>query len=161
PTNEELERAISSFPEAMLVCDPDGRIVGANDHVCALTGYAREDLLRKSLEDLADPVEARSTCRLLPTLPGDAPIDLEREVRCKDGSTSRLHLSARALPMGERPHAVVRLARRRRAADRLAQDPEFIRVLLQTPGTLLLSVCAEGKICYASPAFQTLTGLDF
>jgi PAS domain S-box-containing protein len=161
PTNDELERAIALFPEAMLVCDPEGRIVSANQQVCALTGYALEDLLTKTLDELADPVEAKSTVRLLPRLQGDARLDLETTVRCKDGSTSRLHLSARALPMGARPHSVVRLARRRRAADRLTQDPEFIRALLQTPGTLLLSVCADGELCYASPAFQALTGLDF
>jgi len=161
PTREELDRAIASFPEAMLVCDPDGRIVGVNDPVCALTGYDRQDLLSKTLDDLADPSEARSARPLLPALRGNATLDLETEVRCKDGSTSRLHLSVRSLPVGERPHSVVRLARRRRASDRLAHDPEFIRALLQTPGTLLLSVCAEGKVCFASPAFQALTGLDF
>jgi PAS domain S-box-containing protein len=160
-THDELERAIASFPEAMLVCDLDGRIVGANERVCALTGYAREDLLTKTLDDLASPAEAKSTCGLLPCLQGDARLDLETDVRCKDGSTSRLHLSARTLPMGERPHAVVRLARRRRAADRLTQDPEFIRALLQTPGTLLVSVSADGRVCYASPAFESLSGLDF
>src|SRR6185503_8757637 len=66
PTREELDRAIASFPEAMLVCDPDGRIVGVNDPVCALTGYDRQDLLSKTLDDLADPSEARSARPLLP-----------------------------------------------------------------------------------------------
>src|SRR6185369_15064464 len=77
PTNDELERAIALFPEAMLVCDPEGRIVSANQQVCALAGYALEDLLTKTLDELADPVEAKSTVRLLPRLQGDARLDLE------------------------------------------------------------------------------------
>lgn len=152
PSREELDQAIAASSEAIVVCDPDGRIVGANDRVRALIGYEREDLLTKTLGDLAVP---------LPNLDGDAALDLETKVRCKDGSTPRLHLSLRSLRMGERSHSVIRIARRRRAADRLPQDPGFVRALLDTPGTLVLSVCREGTICFASTAFQELTGLGF
>ncbi|HVE38684.1 MAG TPA: PAS domain-containing sensor histidine kinase [Planctomycetota bacterium] len=159
PTREELERVIGSFPEAMLVCDPDGHIVVANDQACALTGYRRDDLLSKKLDDLADPRDATPASRLLPALRGDATLDLETEVRFKDGSTSLLQLLVRPLPVGSKPHSLIRLARRR-MDERLAQDPEFMRALLQTPGALLLTLGDEGKICFASPAFQALTGLD-
>jgi PAS domain S-box-containing protein len=159
PTREELERVIASFPEAMLVCDPDGRIVVANDHACALTGYRRDDLLSKKLDDLADPRDATPASRLLPALRGDATLDLETEVRCRDGSTSRLQLLVRPLPVGPKPHSLIRLVRRR-MDERLAQNPEFMRALLQTPGALLLTLCSEGKVCFASPAFHALTGLD-
>jgi PAS domain S-box-containing protein len=159
PTREELERVIASFPEAMLVCDPDGRIVVANDHACALTGYRRDDLLSKKLDDLADPRDAAPASRLLHSFRGDATLDLETEVRCKDGSTSRLQLLVKPLPVGAKPHSLIRLVRRR-LDERLAQDPEFMRALLQTPGALLLTLSAEGKVCFASPAFHALTGLD-
>jgi PAS domain S-box-containing protein len=159
PTREELERVIASFPEAMLVCDPDGHIVVANDRACALTGYRRDDLLSKNFDDLADPRDAAPASRLLPALRGDATLDLETELRCKDGSTSRLQLLVRPLPVGTRPHSLIRLVRRR-MEDRLSQDPEFMRALLQTPGALLLTVCGEGKICFGSSAFHSLTGLE-
>jgi PAS domain S-box-containing protein len=161
PIREDLERAIAASPDAMLVCDPDGRIVGANDPVCVLTGYAREDLLSKTLDDLTAGPDPQGAGRLLPPPQSNATVDLETEVRCKDGTTSLLHVHVRSLPTGERSHSVVRLARRRRASDRLAQDPEFIRALLRTPGNLLLSVCAEGRVCFASPGFESLTGCSF
>jgi PAS domain S-box-containing protein len=159
PTQEELDRVIASFPEAMLVCDPEGRIVVANDRACALTGYRREDLLSKMLDDLTDPRDAGPASRILPALRGDARVDLETDVRCKDGSTSRLQLLVRPVPVGAKPHSLIRLLRHR-GEDRLAQNPEFIRALLETPGALLLTVCAEGKVCFASPAFQAVTGLE-
>lgn len=160
PTREEFERAIAASPEAMLVCDPEGRIVGANPSLCALTGYAREDLLSKKIDDLAAVREADAD-KLLPALRRDATLAMESDVRFKDGSTTRLHFSVRSMRLGERPHSVIRVARRRRASDRLSEDPEFIRALLRTPSTLVVAVCREGRICFASAAFEQLTGLKF
>ena len=128
PTRAELERVIASFPEAMLVCDPDGRIVEANEQACALTGYRRDDLLSRTLDDLADPQGATAASRILPALRGDATLDLETEIRCRDGSTSRLQLLVKPLPVGSKPHSLIRLVRRR-LDERLAQNPEFMRAL--------------------------------
>lgn len=161
PTKEELDQAIASSPEAMLVCDPDGRIIGANDPVCRLMGYERSDLLCRTLDDLADPSESGDDRRLLPALCRDAPLELETAVRHKDGSPLRLRLSLRPLRMGNRNHSVIRIARRRRVSDRLSEEPEFIRAVLSTPGTFVLSVNREGRICFASGAFQARTGFDF
>jgi PAS domain S-box-containing protein len=161
PTREEVEQAIASSADAMLVCDPDGRIIGANDPVCRLIGYERSDLLSRTLDELAAPGAPTDEQPLLPALRRDAPLAIETAVRHKDGSPLRLHLSLRPLRMGDRNHSVIRVARRRRASDRLPEEPEFIRALLRTPATLVLSVCRSGKICFASDGFQSRTGLDF
>jgi PAS domain S-box-containing protein len=161
PKREELEEALASSPDPLLVCDRDGRILEVNDQVCRLIGYEKADLLSKTLGDLADPRDAEEAKLLLPALRQDGPAALETAVRCKDGTPLRLHLSLRPLRMGERTHSVIRVARRRRAADRLPEDPDFIRTVLGTSGMQVVSVSRDGKVCFASAAFQARTGLDF
>src|SRR5579862_1058674 len=126
----ELERALAASADALFVCDSAGRIVGINDSLCMLTGYDRQDLLAKSIDDLADP----DSVHLAAGLEGDATVDLEAGFRCKDGTTKRLRLRLRPLRIDGRPHSEVRVARRRRAADRLPEDPEFVRALLLSSG---------------------------
>ena len=57
PDIETLRRLIERVPAAVLVTDRFGSYVAANDAACALTGYPRQELLRKALPDLTGPVD--------------------------------------------------------------------------------------------------------
>jgi PAS domain S-box-containing protein len=161
PKRDNLEEVLAASSEPLLVCDRDGRILDVNDSVCRLTGYERADLLTKSLEELADPRNGETTKLLLPALRQDGPVAVETAVRCKDGTPLPLHFSLRPLRIGERTHSVIRMARRRRASDRIPEDPDFIRAVLGSSGMQVVSVCREGRVCFASAAFLSRTGLDF
>jgi PAS domain S-box-containing protein len=154
---KELERTLAASAESLLICDSAGRIVGVTDSLCALTGYERRDLLSKRIEDLADSEAGR----LLAGLRGAATVDLEAAVRRKDGSTERLQIRLRPLRIGDRTHSLVRVARRRRASDRLPEDPEFIRAVLHAPGVLVVCVRTDGTVVFANPAFEELAGHPF
>src|SRR5579862_810363 len=156
-TRGELDRMLSESAESLLVCDPTGRIVGVNESLCALTGWERQDLLSKTIDDLVDT----EAVPLGPLLREDAAIDLESEVRCKDGSTKRLQLRLRSVRIEDRPHSMVTVVRRRRAADRLPENPDFVRALLRSSGMLVVCVCPEGKLVFANPAFEDLIGIPF
>jgi PAS domain S-box-containing protein len=157
PTREDLDRALAASAESLLLCDSDGHIVGVNASLCSLTGYDPQDLLAKRIGELTET----DTGRLMSELRDDATLDVETGVRCKDGSTQRLQLRLRSLRVGDRPHSMVRVARRRRAADRLPEDPEFIRALLHAAGMLVICLCPEGRIVFANPAFEALIGRSF
>lgn len=154
---KDLEKTLDSSAESLLVCDSAGTIVGVNESLCLLTGYDREDLLSRKIGDLAG-AEAGP---LLAGLSGGASIDLETGVRFKDGSTKRLELRVRLVRLGGRPLSMVRLARRRRAADRLPENPAFVRALLQASGMFVVCVCPEGKIVLANSLFEELVGAPF
>src|SRR5215211_4619890 len=47
----DLER----IPASVLIVDNSSRYVAANDCACALTGYSRDELLRKAIIDLTPP----------------------------------------------------------------------------------------------------------
>jgi PAS domain S-box-containing protein len=154
---DELEREFASSADALLRCDPAGRIVDASPSACALTGYPREDLLARTLADLTE----QGTGPLLLELTRSAALALEAGFRCKDGSTQRVHLRAHPVRMGDDTHSMIRVSRRRRACDQLPEDPEFVQVLLRAPGTYLVSVSMQGHVVFANAAFETLAGQPF
>lgn len=157
PTREDLDRTLAASAESLLLCDSEGRIVGVNASLCSLIGYDQQDLLAKRIGELTET----DAGRLIAELRDDATFDVETGIRCKDGSTKRLQLRLRSLRIGDHPHSVVRVARRRRAADRLPEDPEFIRALLHSAGMLVICVSSEGRIVFANPAFEVLIGRSF
>lgn len=154
-TREELGRTLAASADSLLLCDSDGRIVDANDPACALTGYDRQDLLSRHIEDLT------GTQGLISGLRENATLDLEAGLRRKDGSTTRLQFRLRSVRVGDHAHSVVRVTHRRRAADRLPEEPEFIRALLQSAGMLVVCVCPRETVVFANPAFESLVGLGF
>lgn len=151
----ELEKKFASSPEALLLCDPGGRIMDVSPPACVLTGYPREDLLDRPLDELTEPAMGY----LFPELGRIATVDLEAGIRCKDGSTKPFHLKFRPFRLGDRTHSMIRVSRHRRASDQLPEDPDFVRALLRSCGTYILSVSAQGRIVFANSRFEELAGL--
>jgi PAS domain S-box-containing protein len=152
---------LPSAADALIIVDDQDRVIDATRLACDLTGYTREDLLSRSLHDLSSTSETMEASRLLEKLQEEAVIAFEARLRVKDGSVQPFHLRISRLSVAGRRHAVVRVARRRRAADRLAEDPDVTRTLLDTTTTLLLVLDDQGRIAYANRAFEARTGFLF
>src|SRR5437868_4584833 len=153
--------ARDSASDALIVFDDQDRVIEATRLAFDLMGYSREDLLSRSFQDLAAGSEALEASRLLERLQEEAMIAFEAGLRVKDGSTQPFHLRLSKLRVAGRRHSLVRVARRRRAADKLPEDPDFIRSLLDTPGTFLLVLDSEGRIVFFNKACETATGFSF
>ena len=83
-----LGEAIEHGPVAVVVFDEDGRYLAANQFLCDLLGYTREELLDMRLGDLAvDRDEAFTQYEQVAT--GDRPRSVTR-ARCKDGRVVEL-----------------------------------------------------------------------
>jgi PAS domain S-box-containing protein len=150
-----------SGSDALIVFDEHGRVVEANRPVCDLTGYSREDLLSRSLEELSPSSGTLAASRLLGDLQEEATIALDTGLRVKDGSTQPFHLRLSRLSVLGRRHSLVRVVRRRRAADRLLEDPDFIRTVLDGLQTTLLVLDPQGRIAYFNRVCESETGYRF
>ncbi|HXU10578.1 MAG TPA: PAS domain-containing protein, partial [Candidatus Binatia bacterium] len=124
--------------------DDQNRIIEATRSACDLMGYTREDLLAQSLDDLADSTEAAEAGRLLEKFQSEATIAFDAKLRVKGGVPEPFHLRVSRTSVAGRRHSLVQVARRRRAADKLSDDREFIRALLDSAGSLLLVLDHEG-----------------
>src|SRR5262245_18806470 len=147
--------------DALIVCDDQGRIIEVTPPACDLVGYAREDLISRPLQDLVVASEAMEASRLLDKLQEEASIAFESSLRAKDGSDHPFHLRMSRLSVSGKRYSLVRVSRRRRAADRLPEDRDFIRALLDTPGSMLMVLDHEGRVAFFNRACETATGLSF
>jgi PAS domain S-box-containing protein len=150
-----------SSADALIVLDEQGRVVEVTRLACDLTGYSREDLLSRSLEELSSSSGTLEASRLLGKLQEEATIALDTGLRVKDGTTQPFHLRLSRLSVAGRRHALVRVARRRRAADRLLEDAEFVRTVLDGLETMLFVLDAQGRFTYFNPVCELVTGFEF
>jgi PAS domain S-box-containing protein len=149
-----------SISDALIILDEQDRVIEATRLACELTGYSREDLISRSLWDLSTSSEAEEASRLLGKLQEEAIIAFDAGLRVKDGTTQSFRLRLSRLSVAGRRHSVVRVARRRRAADKLADDPDITRALLEAAGTLLLVLDSQGRIAYVNPICEARTGFS-
>ena len=154
-------RSIRSSSDAVIVVDDQNRIIEATRSACDLMGYTREDLLTRSLEDLGDSSETVEASRLLEKFQSEATIAFEAKLRVKGGGAEPFHLRVSRTSVAGRRHSLVHVARRRRAADKLADDREFIRALLDSAGSLQLVLDHEGRIVFFNRACEEATGHAF
>ena len=154
-------RSVRSSSDAVIVVDEQNRIIEATRSACDLMGYTREDLLSRSLDDLADSSEAVEAGRLLERFQSEATIAFEAKLRVKGGSAESFHLRVSRTSVAGRRHSLVHVARRRRAADKLSDDREFIRAVLDSAGSLLLVLDHEGRIVFFNKACEEVTGHAF
>ena len=153
--------SVRTSSDAVIVVDDQNRIVEATRSACDLMGYTREDLLAQSFDDLAASSETAEAGRLLEKFQAEATIAFEAKLRVKGGASEPFHLRVSRTSVAGRRHALVQVARRRRAADKLSDDREFIRALLDSAGSLLLVLDHEGRIAFFNKACEEATGCSF
>lgn len=157
----ESSNSVRTSSDAVIVVDEQNRIIEATRSACDLMGYTREDLLTRSLDDLADSSEAAEAGRFLEKFQSEATIAFDAKLRVKGGSPEPFHLRVSRTSVAGRRHSLVQVARRRRAADKLSDDREFIRALLDSAGSLLLVLDHEGRIAFFNKACEDATGCSF
>jgi PAS domain S-box-containing protein len=116
--DDDSSRALlDAVPGGIWVTTRDGRILDANPAACEMVGYAREELLGRSILDLSDPAEVAERARSVDVVPGEV-IVARRHLRKRDGSWVLVEGRGRALGDGRIVtvvHDVTELARAERA----------------------------------------------
>jgi two-component system CheB/CheR fusion protein len=86
--NAFINQAYAGVSEA----DHDGRFLFANDRLCEMLGYSREELLRKRLSDLTDAEDLpRVQAQFKALTRGGPDIQVEKRYVRKNGSRVRVH----------------------------------------------------------------------
>src|SRR6516225_7774685 len=175
---ESEERFRGTFENAAVGIthnDSAGRFLRVNGTYCAIVGYAREELLQKTFQDITHPDDRAGNVELYRALlRGDSPIlGLQKRYVRKDGSKVWVELSASlqrdaagqpayviavAQDISERKRldAELRAAKEAEAERaRLAELGRDVGIALSQGDTLreLLQLCAEAIVRYLDAAF--------
>ncbi len=124
--SDTLFRAAS---DGMLVVDPDGRIIEANDAACRMLGYSHEDILAQRLPDLEDGATPAERQRRADVQVRTGTTRFETTLRTKSGVSLPVDAVVTSMPCGGgRVFVGVRdISERRRAEVERAQLESRLR----------------------------------
>jgi PAS domain S-box-containing protein len=89
-----VNQSVGGIAEA----DATGRFITVNDHLCEITGYTREELLKLRMQDLTYEADRPRSLKLLENLiAGGTPYEVEKRYVRKDGSIIWIHKSVSAI----------------------------------------------------------------
>ena len=131
--------------DAILISYPDQRLVGVNERACAMFGYAREELLALTENDIILPDTFGDTPPRLHEILAGKIVTTDRRVRRKDGTVIIAELSIRRLDDGR----IVTIARditaRKRAEEALRQSEAELRALFAAMTEVVIVLDREGR----------------
>jgi PAS domain S-box-containing protein len=166
----ELERAyqdiFENVSDALVVHDPHtGEIRDVNERYCALTGYAREELVGGSIERVISDGPEYTLDRAMANIERareDGPQLFEFEGKRKDGTTfvGEVHLTTVELRGTERVLASIRdVTERKRQARELRESERRLRLIADHLDEIIYLATADfSEILYINPAYEEIYG---
>jgi diguanylate cyclase (GGDEF)-like protein/PAS domain S-box-containing protein len=160
-SEEQLRTTLRCAPDAVFICEQDGRILDVNDKALFILGYALNELRGRIIFDLA-PSDWRETyqrgfSRVL--------VDHEHHVHevrliAKNGNKIPMEMNAVLLPNG-RVYGSCRDITEHKQAQRALQDSEDnLHRLLNSVAEGIYGVDTDGRCTFVNAAFLRILGFD-
>ncbi|MCC6849033.1 MAG: PAS domain S-box protein [Deltaproteobacteria bacterium] len=165
-SEEGLRRAFEHAPIGVLLLDGDTRIERANYAVCALLGYAEEELLGRPVADFIHPDDRPASDHMRArVLAGE--IDefaTGRRALSRDGRvlTLEVRTSVQRAPDGSVDLIVTQIVdvtERKRAEDTLRDSEARYRSLVELSQDLIVRMDLEGRLTFVNDAWCAKFGL--
>jgi len=147
--------------EAVITCDLAGRILEATPSACDLTGYSVDELRSLTLGDLGFTPVAVEATQMLARMRDDSVLTVPTDLCRKDGRSRPVRLRVSRDPNPGAVRTFVRLRHRRRAAELIDEDEDFIRAALQATDSLLAVLDVEGRILLLNRSLEEFLGKSF
>jgi PAS domain S-box-containing protein len=153
-------------PDGVFIADQDGRCTDVNETGRRLLGYSREEVIGKTIADLAPVEDAGCVQALRAGLPGGGTQTADCKLRRQDGTCVPVEVSARTLPDG-RWECFVRDTSARTAGAAaherlLAQsnaDRRWLQAVLDTAPLGILLFEPDGRLSF-NPRAEELMGMS-
>ncbi len=155
-TRKHLRDLIELAPDAFFLADLEGRFIDVNQAACRMLGYAKDELVGKTITDIIPPEEAGRLAATRATLlvPGRTERG-EWTHKRKDGTLVPVEVSANILPDGSWQAFVRDITDRKRVED---ERQILIALLENSPDFIGIADPARNPV-YLNPAGRRLVGL--
>lgn len=158
--NEETLKASESGYRAIMdeasdgifIADPLGHYIDVNRAGCALTGYAREEILKRCINELL--ADNFPVFDYLDELQKGSSILFEWELHRKDGSTIPVEISAKILEDGRIQGIVRDITKRKREEERV----RYLAFIMDRISSAVISTDADLRILRWNAAAERLYG---
>ena len=157
---EQYQTIIQASFDGFWITDSLDRIVDANESICRMLGYSREELLRLGTADIeADesPEETAARIREMATI---GHVKFETRYRCKDGRIIDVEVSGQCIEaLGERFFAFVRDATERKQMEEARKESELrYRTVADFTADWEYWIMPDGTLRYMSPSCEQTSG---
>ncbi len=155
PFSSDLGRIAAELPDALVILDPDGTLLWANDIAQETMGLSSEKWYGKSAFDLMHPDDHAEAFTAFSTVTeADRGGLMDVRVRDGDGNWRQVEVRGRFVPPTETSDGVIILVLRD-VADRQnlelgAGDPHLLRALVHHSTSLLMMIDPSGRIVSAN-----------
>jgi diguanylate cyclase (GGDEF)-like protein/PAS domain S-box-containing protein len=158
---EQYRSVIQASLDGYWVTDTLGRILEANDSICRMHGYSREELLRMSISDIEADETPEETAAHIREMMDKGHVQFEARHKRKDGSIANVEVSImHVTTLGDRFFAFIRDITERKQAENILRGSEArFRVMLENELVGIATV-KDRIIQWANPAFEKLFGYE-
>lgn len=160
-SEERFQQAFQYAPIGMALLAPDGRWLNVNQALCRITGYAPEELLKLTFQDITHPDDLASDMVLARQLVAGQIPSYEREKRYlrKDGAAIWIYLIASAIrdDAGKTLYVISQIQDITERKDSEKREARY-RALIEKSHNAITLWSADGAILYASPSIARITG---
>lgn len=155
-----FELILGSMSEGILEVTAEQRIVYANLTASSITGIPEEELLQRKFFDLFTPFDREKVKGLLETVGSRPQTIIEDSLLCLNDKL----ISVNILPVKGDGHSTIIIlndvTERKQAEDKLRENEERFRAMVENIGDIIMILDADGTIRYASPSLERLSGFQ-
>ncbi len=165
-SEEELRLTLDNAPIGIVTVDLEGQFLNVNPASCTILRYSAEELLQKTLMDIAHPDDQEailSDCRAL--VQGEiAKCEFERRYVRKDGAVITIRVRAGLIrDAQDKPLLIVGefedVTERKRQAQELQRMRAYLKNIIDSMPSILVGVDTAGQVTEWNKAAEQATGV--
>jgi PAS domain S-box-containing protein len=159
-----LEQLFESAPEAIILADNDSRVIRVNSEFSRMFGYAAEEAIGKSVDELVAPGELKSEAEAVThRVAQGRPVSFETVRRRKDGSRIQVSVHGTPVRFNGGQIAIYGIYRdvsqlKQTLARLQASEAKFSKAFRSSPGPATISTIEDGLVLEVNDAFVGVTG---
>jgi PAS domain S-box-containing protein len=149
---------VEQASDGIIMVDETGKILEANQQICSMVGYSREELLTLSINDLIPKDSPTGESWNLREFASGRANLMEKALQRKDGTLLLVELSMKALPNAMLIGIARNVSNRKIMQEALTRSEQRFRALIENSMDAIALYSVDGRIIFQSPAATHILG---